>query len=101
MPDGTVTFDWQAIWMTPAIGAAIVMIAFLIFFREPAKKTEPGKVGTATPEGTFDAAFRHLPRLAALGATRPLGRSGIEHRCGERPSLTIRRQHLMPVNVAG
>lgn len=37
-PVGSITYDWQNIWMTPAIGAAIVMVIFLIFFREPAKK---------------------------------------------------------------
>ncbi len=38
-PVGSITYDWQNIWMTPAIGAAIVMVIFLIFFREPAKKS--------------------------------------------------------------
>lgn len=37
LPDGT--HNWRAIWMTPAIGATVVMIIFLIFFREPQKKT--------------------------------------------------------------
>jgi nucleoside transporter len=32
-----VTHDWQAIWMTPAIGATVVLVIFLIFFREPPK----------------------------------------------------------------
>jgi nucleoside transporter len=36
-PQGSVLHDWNKIWMTPAIGAAIVMVVFLIFFREPAK----------------------------------------------------------------
>jgi nucleoside transporter len=39
-PQGTVLHDWQNIWMTPAIGAAIVMVVFLIFFREPAKNPQ-------------------------------------------------------------
>ena len=30
--------DWQAIWLTPAWGAAAVLIVFLIFFRDPVKK---------------------------------------------------------------
>ena len=38
-PVGSITYDWQNIWMTPAIGAAVVMVIFLIFFRDPAKKT--------------------------------------------------------------
>jgi len=36
---GMVVHDWRGIWMTPAIGAAIVLVVFLIFFREPVKKT--------------------------------------------------------------
>jgi nucleoside transporter len=31
--------DWKAIWQTPAWGAAAVLVVFLIFFREPVKKT--------------------------------------------------------------
>ena len=30
--------NWQRIWLTPGIGAAAVMVVFLIFFREPRKK---------------------------------------------------------------
>ena len=33
---GAIEHDWKAIWFTPAIGAAVVMVVFLIFFREPA-----------------------------------------------------------------
>jgi nucleoside transporter len=36
-PQGSILHDWETIWMTPAIGAAIVMVVFLIFFRGPAK----------------------------------------------------------------
>ena len=46
--------DWQKIWMTPAIGAAVVLVIFLVFFRNPVKAasvaagttgaTEPAKV---------------------------------------------------------
>ena len=36
---GTIAHDWKGIWMTPAIGAVVVMVVFLIFFREPAKAT--------------------------------------------------------------
>ena len=35
---GGLTYDWSKIWLTPAIGACVVMVVFLIFFREPAKK---------------------------------------------------------------
>jgi nucleoside transporter len=34
---GAIKHNWQAIWMTPAIGAVIVLAIFLIFFREPAR----------------------------------------------------------------
>jgi MFS family permease len=36
-PQGGLLHDWRSIWMTPAIGAAIVLVVFLIFFREPTK----------------------------------------------------------------
>lgn len=42
--EGTITYDWQNIWMTPAIGAAAVLIVFLIFFRDPARASAaPGR----------------------------------------------------------
>lgn len=41
-PQGAIAHDWHGIWITPAIGATIVMIVFLIFFHEPAKKLEAG-----------------------------------------------------------
>ncbi len=31
--------NWRPIWLTPGIGAAVVMVIFLIFFREPPAKT--------------------------------------------------------------
>jgi nucleoside transporter len=34
---GSILHDWRGIWLTPAIGAVIVMVVFLIFFREPAR----------------------------------------------------------------
>lgn len=34
---GSITYDWQGIWMVPALGAAAVMAVFLIFFRDPRK----------------------------------------------------------------
>jgi MFS family permease len=42
---GAIVHDWRNIWMTPAIGAAIVLVVFLIFFREPEKK--PAGTGAA------------------------------------------------------
>ncbi|MBI5769170.1 MAG: MFS transporter [Verrucomicrobia bacterium] len=42
-PRGAIAHDWQKIWMTPAIGAAVVLVVFLIFFREP-----PAKPAAAT-----------------------------------------------------
>jgi len=38
LPVGDLTYDWQAIWKTPAWGAAAVLVIFLIFFRDPPKK---------------------------------------------------------------
>ncbi|MBX7122191.1 MAG: MFS transporter [Opitutaceae bacterium] len=36
---GTVTHDWTKIWMSPAIGSIVVLIAFIIFFRDPERKS--------------------------------------------------------------
>ncbi len=36
-PQGTMTHDWNAIWLTPAWLAVGVLIVFLIFFKDPAK----------------------------------------------------------------
>ncbi|MBM3854459.1 MAG: MFS transporter [Verrucomicrobia bacterium] len=44
-PRGAILHDWYNIWLTPAIGAAIVLVVFLIFFREPEKK--PAGAGAA------------------------------------------------------
>ena len=35
---GTIAHDWHGIWIYPAWGAAAVLVIFLIFFRDPAKK---------------------------------------------------------------
>ena len=37
-PIGTIAHDWQGIWIYPAWGAVAVLVIFMIFFREPAKK---------------------------------------------------------------
>lgn len=34
---GTIEHDWRAIWMQPAIGAVVVLVIFLLFFRERQK----------------------------------------------------------------
>jgi nucleoside transporter len=34
-PIGSIAHRWQSIWITPAVGAAAVLIIFLIFFRDP------------------------------------------------------------------
>ncbi len=39
VPVGNITHDWQGIWIYPAWGAVAVLVIFLIFFREPSKKT--------------------------------------------------------------
>ncbi|HTL15965.1 MAG TPA: hypothetical protein VL793_01950, partial [Patescibacteria group bacterium] len=40
--NGPLQHDWLQIWMTPALGALVVMIIFVIFFREP--KRAPSSV---------------------------------------------------------
>lgn len=40
---GAVTHDWSKIWMSPAIGAIVVLVLFVIFFREPARKPVDGR----------------------------------------------------------
>ncbi len=47
---GSLSYDWQKIWMTPAIGAAVVMIIFLIFFREPSRKLVVAVSSSASPQ---------------------------------------------------
>ena len=37
-PVGKIEHDWAGIWMQPAIGAAAVLVVFLLFFREPSKR---------------------------------------------------------------
>lgn len=36
-PVNGLSHDWQAIWQTPAWGAAAVLVIFLLFFREPGR----------------------------------------------------------------
>jgi nucleoside transporter len=41
---GAIQHNWREIWITPALGATAVLVIFLIFFREPAKKTSPNVI---------------------------------------------------------
>ncbi|PYI85661.1 MAG: hypothetical protein DME26_10445, partial [Verrucomicrobia bacterium] len=36
---GPIQHNWREIWLTPALGATAVLIIFMIFFREPPRKT--------------------------------------------------------------
>lgn len=45
-PEGSIKHDWGNIWLIPGILAAIVMVIFLIFFRDPKKS------GGATPSAS-------------------------------------------------
>lgn len=38
-PAAGFSYDWQAIWRTPAWGAAAVLVVFLTFFRNPSKQS--------------------------------------------------------------
>ena len=38
-PRGDIAHDWHGIWIYPAWGAVAVLVIFLIFFRDPPKKT--------------------------------------------------------------
>jgi nucleoside transporter len=40
---GTIAHDWSAIWATPAWIAVAVLVVFVIFFRDPAKKAPDSK----------------------------------------------------------
>jgi MFS family permease len=39
IPQGAIAHDWHGIWIYPAWSAVAVLAIFLIFFREPPKKT--------------------------------------------------------------
>jgi MFS family permease len=36
---GPIQHNWREIWMTPALGAGAVLVLFLIFFRDPPRKS--------------------------------------------------------------
>ena len=42
---GPIQHNWREIWMTPALGASAVLIIFLIFFRDPPRKSPPNIEG--------------------------------------------------------
>lgn len=44
-PVNGLSHDWAAIWQTPAWGAAVVLVIFLIFFRDPEKQAALKKSG--------------------------------------------------------
>lgn len=39
-PNGDIAHDWAAIWSTPAWIAVGVLVVFMLFFRNPEKKSE-------------------------------------------------------------
>ncbi|MFK5973970.1 MAG: MFS transporter [Flavobacteriaceae bacterium] len=43
-PVGSMAHDWQGIWIYPAWGAVIVLLIFMIFFREPKNKIMPSVI---------------------------------------------------------
>lgn len=47
---GPILHDWKGIWMTPAIGAAVVMVIFLIFFRDPPKTPRTNVIASRKEE---------------------------------------------------
>jgi MFS family permease len=47
-PQGAIAHDWHGIWIYPAWGAAAVLVVFLIFFRDPPKKTAATVIGAGT-----------------------------------------------------
>jgi len=36
---GTILHDWSSIWSIPALGAAVILVVFFVFFREPPAPT--------------------------------------------------------------
>ena len=40
VPIGGLAHDWAGIWRMPALGASAVLVVFLLFFREPSRKTD-------------------------------------------------------------
>jgi nucleoside transporter len=46
-----VTHDWHAVWLVPALGAAVVFVLFGLFFRPSSTGSEP--TGTQAPAGAL------------------------------------------------
>ncbi len=53
-PQGGVAHDWHGIWIYPAWGAVVVLVIFLIFFREPPRKTVAANVIAGRKEENFE-----------------------------------------------
>ena len=51
IPIGPIAHDWHGIWIYPAWGAVAVLVIFLIFFREPEKKTAASVIAGRKEEG--------------------------------------------------
>src|SRR5579883_1907048 len=47
LADGTIGHDWRSIWLVPAIGSALVLLFFLLGFREKEGTEEPAMAGEA------------------------------------------------------
>ena len=47
--EGTVQYDWTAVWLVPAIGAAVVMVLFAFFFH-PRERLDAPHQGGPVPE---------------------------------------------------
>ena len=43
-PLGPLAHDWEKIWIYPAWGSVAVLVVFMIFFRQPAKKAAKAEV---------------------------------------------------------
>lgn len=54
LPTDNLTYDWQAIWKTPAWGAAAVLLIFLIFFREPPRQPDTKNIIAGRREESFE-----------------------------------------------
>src|SRR5262245_3957493 len=53
-PTGPIAHDWQGIWILPAIGASIVLVVVLAFFREPRKEATPAVLPGGSEEDYRD-----------------------------------------------
>jgi nucleoside transporter len=51
LPIGPIAHDWHGIWIYPAWGSVAVLVIFVVFFREPAKKMVAPVVAGRKEEG--------------------------------------------------